>query len=334
MKLSVLTALALLGLLLAACSGGGGGSDSDATPNATFEAALDQARQTPVDEPVREYASMLCDPLQKLLETAGPALESFATPEGTPDFSAAFGAAFEALGQLEGPFQQLLDDARTIDPPSELESFHQSFLADLEYSLQALRALSGGDLTGALALPSPPPTVEPPSGLDAAVIQECGPQMQDLIAEFGGSFFDNGAGFGTSGSQTPEPVQGSVGETVTHGSLSLQVHGVEDPYESTDEFLEPPAGKRWLVFDVSITNVSEEEQQVFPGLDFKAKDSAGVEHEATYIGAPNELDSGPLAAHDSERGQVAFEVPEAASIVRLTFDPGFFGEGLIDIDLR
>lgn len=330
----VLISLTLVGVVLAACGGGGDGSGSDATPNATFETLIDQARQTPVDEPVREYASMLCGPLQKLLETAGPALDDFATPEGTPDLSAAFGAAFEALGLLEEPFAQLLEDMREIDPPEELKEYHEASLAEVEYALEGLRALSGGDLTGVLAQPSPPPTAEPPSGIDAAIIQECGPELQELVGEFGGSLFANDdSGFVFPDEETPAPPEtGAIGEAVANGAYELLVDELRDPYLSSDEFFEPEPGNRWVVVEVSITNTSEEAQQ-YGSYDFKLKDSDNFEYTTGFVDVAQELGSGSLPAGDTVRGQLGFEVPATASIVRLIFDPGFFGEARIDIEL-
>jgi len=320
----VLAAIAVVTFVMTAC---GGGSDKSSTPaEQTYDAGIDQARQTPVSNSVREYAGQLCDPLQHLLENAGDTFASFATP-ATGD--ADFGALFAALGELKGPLGDFLDEMRNVTPPRDLEDYHNAFLEELEYTVDSLAALSGADLTGALAQPSPPPEPDTPPDLDAAVGQECGPQLRDLVDEFGGDFFN----FDQGSDATPAPATGGVDEDVESANYTLLVHGVQDPYQPGDEFYAPAAGNRWVVVDVSITNNSGESQQYFV-FDFKLKDADNFEYDAGFADAPQELDSGTLAAGDTLRGRIAFEVPETADITRLIYNPGFFGEDQIEIDLQ
>ena len=61
----VLAAIAVVAFVMTAC---GGGSDKSSTPaEQTYDAGIDQARQTPVGDSVREYAGQLCDPLHPIV---------------------------------------------------------------------------------------------------------------------------------------------------------------------------------------------------------------------------------------------------------------------------
>ncbi|MEX2160044.1 MAG: DUF4352 domain-containing protein [Dehalococcoidia bacterium] len=320
----LLAAMTLIVLLATGC--GGGGSKSSTPAQQTFDAEIDEARLTPVSDSVREYAGQLCSPLRRLLENAGDTFASFETPT-TDDVD--FSVLFEALAELKGPLSDFQDDMRDVDPPSELEDYHDAFIAELEYGIDSIDALSEGGLVGALTLPSPPPEAVTPPDLDAAVGQECGPELRDLVDEFGGDFFNSS----DSGGADPTPATGGVGEDVESANYTLLLHGVQDPYAASDEFYAPAAGNRWVVVEVSLTNNSSEQQQYFV-FDFKLKDTDNFEYDAGYADAPQELNSGTLAAGDTLRGRVAFEVPETAEITRLIYNPGFFGEDQIEIDLR
>ena len=334
MKLFPIAGLLIAALFAFACGGDGGGSSSDVT-NPTLEALLAEAEQTPVEGYVREYAQELCGPIRTFLETAGETfdeIENQPTPENLDDFDVE--ALFDLFGELEGPFEALLEDARDVDPPEELEEYHEGVIAELEYTLESIKAIEELGLFGAFGT-TPPPTVEDPPGLDAAIVLECGPELEEFFEEFGGDFdfFGGGSDDDFSFDETPAPPEtGDVGEAVENGAYELTVHEVTDPLAPGDEFFGPEEGNRWIVVEVSITNLSDEPQD-YGTYDFKLKDADNFEYTTGFVDVERELSSGSLAAGDTVRGQVGFEEPEGAEIVRLIFDPGFFGESRIDLTL-
>jgi len=342
MKLICSATLLFAALLTFACGGGGddGGSSSDNEANPTLQALVDQAEQTPVEDYEREYARQLCGPIGTYFEAAGEMLkelEDQPTPENLDDFN--FDALGEVLGSLVEPFERLLQDMRDVHPPSELEDYHNGSIAELEYTLESFRALEEGGLLGTFGLGEAPPTTETPPGLDAALVVECGPGLEAYFEQFGDDFFDsdvfgNSSDDGFSFDETPAPPEtGAIGEAVENGGYALTVHSVTDPVVPSDEFFGPDAGSRWVMVEVSITNVSDEPQD-YGSYDFKVKDADNFEYTAGFVDLERELSSGSLPPGDTVRGQVGFEVPVDAAIVRLIYDPGFFGESRIDIELE
>ena len=121
-------------------------------------------------------------------------------------------------------------------------------------------------------------------------------------------------------------------EGVRSGDFELLVHAVTDPVVPEDEFFGPEEGNRWVAIEVSITNVSDEPKDYGP-YDFKVRDADNFEHDPGFVDLERDLSSGSLLPGDTIRGQIGFEVPLDAELVRLVFH-GFIGEGnRIDIDL-
>jgi hypothetical protein len=332
MRIALLAPLAALLVLAASCGGGGGSASPPASQ--TFDRLIDDAEQTPVEEPVLAYASQLCDPLRGLFDDASELIETFDALEAESlDDEDAFQAAFEALGELEGPVQSFLDDVRELDPPEELADFHASLIAELEYGLEGLRALHEDGILGAASLGEEPPQAVEPEGFQTALVRECGAELQDFIEELGGDILGTGDDvISFEDEPAAPPATGEVGDSVENGNFALVVHSVEDPYPAPDEYYQPAPGYRWVAVEVSLTNISDEEQPYF-AFDFSLQDVDGGIYSMSYIDLATELESGSLAPGGSARGQVGFEVPEAASIVLLTYDPDF-GDHVFEIALQ
>lgn len=331
MKLGGLaTFLAMLALAASLACGGGSGPRTPAQQ--TFQAAQDEAEQTPVDKPVRQYAKQLCAPVRTLLEETAATfqeLDQTQTPSATEeDGEGAFATALAAFGSLKEPLQQFQQDLEDINPPNELEAAHQGMIDEIAYTIEGLDAIATGGLFGALGLPTPPPTPEEPPGLEAALIQECGEDLRDVADQFGGSFFGADE---TPSQPTMEP--GAVGETVQRGNFELTVHSVTDPYEVSEDSFAPQSGDRWVLIDVSLTNISSESQDYGP-YDFKVRDADNYEYDVSFVDLDQELNSGSLLPNETIRGQIGFDVPAAAQLVRVTYESGFFdSKNRIDISL-
>lgn len=331
---AMLAALLLTAVAAVGCSrGGGSAKNTPASSDATFQAALGDAAKTPVSDSLRAYAKQLCPPLKAFLNDAGDTLSKLnetSTPPATePSLDDAFSQAFGLFGDLKGPFKDLRDSLKDIDPPADLRSYHQALIAELDYAVQSIDALSSGGLVGALALPTQEPTPESPPGFEAALLQECGDDLQPFVDQLGGLF---GGGEETPTATPPPP--GIVGRTVRSGDYELLVNSVVDPYTPSDEFSQPDAGNRYVVLDVSITNVSSDSQD-YNSYDFKLRDSDSFQYDSTYSDVQQELSSGSLLAGETIRGRLSFQVPESAQLTRLVFEPNFgFSGGRIDIALE
>jgi hypothetical protein len=328
---AVLAAL-LAGIVAAlACSSGGGSSKSTpSSADATFQAARSDATKTPVSESLRAYAQQLCGPIKTFIKDAGGTLSQLnetPTPNATQSLEEAFGQAFALLGNLKGPIQALQDSLRKMDPPTELRSYHASLIAEFDYALKVVDAIGTGGLAAALALPTQEATPENPAGFEAALLQECGEDLRPFADQLGGLF-----GGGSQKTPTPPP-PGRVGTAVRSANYELLVQSVSDPYASTDPAIQPPAGKRWVLLDVSLTNVSDRDQN-YGSFDFKLRDADNFQYDPSFVNQPHEIDFGSLRPGETIRGGLGFELPETATATRLVYEPGFGFEGRIDIDLR
>lgn len=108
---------------------------------------------------------------------------------------------------------------------------------------------------------------------------------------------------------------------------SLIVHAAVDPYVSTEQFSQAPAGTRYVSADVEVTNLGSGEQSISSLISFAVTDSTHRKYTATFVDTRPGLD-GTLAAGGTQRGFVVFEVPAAATGLSLTFTPGFGGSAV------
>lgn len=335
-KLLLAGALLLLPLMLVACGGVSGGSKT--TPDsadATYQAARDEADQTPVSDSLREYVQQMCDPIAAFVTEATETIEELAkreTAESTPadDLEAALGPLAFFFGDLEEPIRKLRDDLSNVDPPGDYREYHDAFIEQLDYTLEIVAALQEDGFGALFDTATEQPTPEEPAGFEAAMLQECD-NFGDLLGEFGNDLFGLG-GNGEDATATPPP-PGSVGDTIRSGDFELTVNSFVNPYSSDDTSFQPTPGQRWVLVDVSIKNVSDETKD-YSSFDFSLSDSDNFSYDPTYIGQSQDLSFGSLRPDETIRGTLGFELPVDSVPNRLIYDPGFFGEGRIDIDLR
>lgn len=134
------------------------------------------------------------------------------------------------------------------------------------------------------------------------------------------------SGTAPSPQHEPKPPQKfKVGDVIEIGQLRFTVHSVRE--DKGNEFLLPPEGKRWIVVDATIENLSDKPTVISSVLMFMLADADGRRYTTTL--GPNltgHLD-GELAPGSKMRGEVAFEVPKDAKGLELIFAPKVFGFG-------
>lgn len=124
--------------------------------------------------------------------------------------------------------------------------------------------------------------------------------------------------------QAPDPTAapstiGKVGERLDAGGVTLTVMGVEKVKE-IGTFQKAKDGKMYLLVEVLLETTGRDEAPYNP-IYFKVKDADGFEHNVMISMADNTLKSGKLAAGEKVRGVVAFEVPEQAAGLVLSYEP-------------
>jgi hypothetical protein len=138
----------------------------------------------------------------------------------------------------------------------------------------------------------------------------------------------------SAGSDSEEPEVFAVGDLVELGDWRVRVHGVTDPVQSNDQFLQPPAGQRWVAVDVEVTNAGDQAETMSSALCFQLVDDQNRTFNQTVTGASGAATpDGDVAAGGSLRGAVEYEVPADARGLRLNFSCDLLTPGTATITL-
>ena len=134
------------------------------------------------------------------------------------------------------------------------------------------------------------------------------------------------AGGDDSGADAPPQVF-KVGDTVELGDLQVVVHGVTDPYTASNEFITPAAGQRWVAVDVEVKNTSDKAVPISSLAQFEVQDATNAAYPVTITGDTLATIDGEAAAQGARRGTMVFEVPAAATGLKLNFKGDIFSSG-------
>ncbi|MFT4189382.1 MAG: DUF4352 domain-containing protein [Aeromicrobium sp.] len=130
-----------------------------------------------------------------------------------------------------------------------------------------------------------------------------------------------------------EVQEAAVGELVNLGDWAVQVHGVTDPYVATNEFMTPQPGNRFVVVDTEVTNNGDAPEIVSSIACFDLRDAENKNYDITITGDSSSTLDGEVAPGSGLRGNLEFEVPEAATGLQLHFKCDVFGSGSAVISL-
>lgn len=145
---------------------------------------------------------------------------------------------------------------------------------------------------------------------------------------------DAGAAASGGGGEQAQPEVFAVGDLVKLGDWRVQVHGVTDPLESTNEFLTPAPGNRWVAVDTEVTNMGSEPQAVSSLLCFEAVDDQNRSYTlAVTADTGSATPDGEVGPGAARRGTLAYEVPADAAGLRLVFKCDLFSTGSATIAL-
>ena len=144
---------------------------------------------------------------------------------------------------------------------------------------------------------------------------------------------NNGSTKTPSGSTTA-PTAFKVGDEVKLGDWTVKVWAVTDPYTSTNQFLKPQAGFRWVSLDTEVKNAGKDSKAVSSLLCFKVQDATNREYDESITSGVNPgPPDGDIPAGQSKRGNVVFEVPTLATGLKLNFKCDLFSSGQATIAL-
>lgn len=121
---------------------------------------------------------------------------------------------------------------------------------------------------------------------------------------------------------TPKPAPsaapatvGKIGDTVTVKTFSLTVHAKKDPATGA---IPAGSGKRYVAYDVTITAIGNDIS--YNPLYAKLKMADNTEANIGFGGPDPSLQSGKLAAGESARGWLAFEIAADAQPATLSYE--------------
>lgn len=121
-----------------------------------------------------------------------------------------------------------------------------------------------------------------------------------------------------------------TGDSVTFGDVTVAVNSV-DFQTSLGQFTQADSGNEYAIVDITTENGTSEQLQLSTLLQMKMKDGEGYSYDLSIEGlasldrAYNE--SQPLAAGESRRGQIAYQVPEGVSPLYWIFEFTLWVEG-------
>lgn len=133
--------------------------------------------------------------------------------------------------------------------------------------------------------------------------------------------------------EEPEDMEFGVGESIQLGDNILTVSNVEK--SQGDDFDNPSEGKEYVIVTVEIENAGDENISYNP-LNFKMQNSNGqIENQAfTIIDTDTSLSSGELAPGGNVSGTIVFEQPIDDPGLILIYEPSFWGNDEIRININ
>ncbi len=130
----------------------------------------------------------------------------------------------------------------------------------------------------------------------------------------------------------PTKASYDVGDTADTGGFSVTVYGFKNPQPPASEFLTARPGMHYVSVDVQMTNKDPKEQESFSSmLGFHLIDAQNRQYNEDFMdagltpGAPG----GEIAAGQSVRGFVAFEVPDGTSGLKLRVQGNLTAAGAV-----
>jgi len=126
--------------------------------------------------------------------------------------------------------------------------------------------------------------------------------------------------------ETPKTEIFEIGDTIKMGNLQFKVNSVRT--SEGDEFFKPDEGNVYLFVDITIENISNEEENISSLLMFKIVDKDGRSYDIALSGEAKGSVDGSLGAGRKMTGELSFEVPEDIKDFELEINPEIFGTGI------
>jgi len=116
-----------------------------------------------------------------------------------------------------------------------------------------------------------------------------------------------------------------VGQVVTVGN-TWQVTVNSAKTSEGEQFITPTADHHYLILDVTLKNISSQEQNVSSALNFTLQDSTGQKYTETILPSKTPPD-GKVEAGSLLRGQLSYEVPTSQKTFTFSFQANIISGG-------
>ncbi len=123
-----------------------------------------------------------------------------------------------------------------------------------------------------------------------------------------------------------------VGQVVTVGD-TWQVTVNSAKTSEGEQFITPTADHHYLILDVTLKNMSSQEQNVSSALNFSLQDSTGQKYTETILPSKTPPD-GKVEAGSLLRGQLSYEVPTSEKTFTLSFQANVISGGQTIWDIK
>jgi len=125
----------------------------------------------------------------------------------------------------------------------------------------------------------------------------------------------------------------AVGDVVALGDYEVTVHGVQNPLPPASEFITAPAANKYVGLDIEVKNTTDESKAFSAFLAIELQDAENRTYDLTFTDHQPAVPDGELAAGAGRRGLAVFQVPEAATGLRLLFSGDVFSTGNATVEL-
>ena len=121
-----------------------------------------------------------------------------------------------------------------------------------------------------------------------------------------------------------------LGQSAKTGDFTVTVYAIQDPFVSSNPLAKPKAGNRLVTVDVQVTNKTKKQIRFSSLTGFHLLDSQHHQYDEDitikFTLQPSSPD-GKIPPKESVRGFVGFEIPSAATGLRLRVQGGFTASG-------
>lgn len=132
---------------------------------------------------------------------------------------------------------------------------------------------------------------------------------------------------GTTGAESAKKSTYAVGEVLKVDNLEAVVLSTNPSFVDSNDFMRPDEGHKIVGVEFQLKNTGSKSEAISTLIQFALKDASNAQYNVSLYSPEPRFPDGELAAGDTARGWVGFEVPEAASGFRFIFDAKLFGGG-------